>query len=65
MPSDTTVPDSFTTQPARDLRPWWARRWLPLAAVVFFIVMAWPFLRKQERGEWRVCANCRHQHPEK
>lgn len=55
MPSDTAGSDSSCAWPMRDPRPWWIRRWLLLAAVVFFIVMAWPFLRKQERGEWRTC----------
>jgi hypothetical protein len=55
MASDAAEPDSFATRFAPQPRPWWARRWLPLAAVMFFIVMAWPFLRKQERGEWRTC----------
>lgn len=54
MAAHTQEPEALTS-PVFVQRPWWVRRWLLLAAVTFFIVMAWPFLRKQERGEWSTC----------
>lgn len=40
---------------AEGWRPWRPTYAAPWAAVIFFAVLAWPFLRKAERGEWHNC----------
>ncbi|HEX7447393.1 MAG TPA: glycosyltransferase family 87 protein [Pirellulales bacterium] len=38
-----------------DWLAWCRVYWVRWAAVIFFVALAWPFVRKGERGEWRQC----------